>query len=153
MFERGEMPALPLASSASRAPVSEGWTRAGHGDTLQSMILRFAIVLLVAGGGWAQDIARMEEVIQSYAANRQFMGSVLVAKGTQVLLSKGYGFANLEWDVPNSPATKFRLGSITKQFTAASILLLQDRVGQDHHLSLADPYVGDPEFHQFSRVP
>jgi CubicO group peptidase (beta-lactamase class C family) len=127
MFERGEMPALPLASSASRAPVSEGWTRAGHGDTLQSMILRFAIVLLVAGGGWAQDIARMEEVIQSYAANRQFMGSVLVAKGTQVLLSKGYGFANLEWDVPNSPATKFRLGSITKQFTAASILLLQDR--------------------------
>jgi CubicO group peptidase (beta-lactamase class C family) len=69
----------------------------------------------------------MEQVIQSYAANRQFMGSVLVAKGTQVLLNKGYGSANLEWDVPNSPATKFRLGSITKQFTAASILLLQER--------------------------
>lgn len=69
----------------------------------------------------------MEDVIHAYTANRQFMGSVLVAKGTQVLLSKGYGFANLEWDVPNSPATKFRLGSITKQFTAASILLLQER--------------------------
>jgi len=91
------------------------------------MALRFAIVLLVACGGWAQDLARMEQVVQSYAANRQFMGSVLVAKGGEVLLSKGYGSANLEWDVPNSPATKFRLGSITKQFTAASILLLQER--------------------------
>jgi CubicO group peptidase (beta-lactamase class C family) len=91
------------------------------------MMLRFAIVLLVAGAGWAQDVARMEEVIHAYTANRQFMGSVLVARGAQVLLDKGYGFANLEWDVPDSPATKFRLGSITKQFTAASILLLQER--------------------------
>jgi CubicO group peptidase (beta-lactamase class C family) len=91
------------------------------------MMLRFAIVLLVACGGWAQDVARMEQVIQSYSTNRQFMGSVLVAKGTDVLLSKGYGSANLEWDVPNTPATKFRLGSLTKQFTAASILLLQER--------------------------
>jgi CubicO group peptidase (beta-lactamase class C family) len=69
----------------------------------------------------------MEQVIQSYMASRRFMGSVLVAKGADVLLSKGYGSANLEWDVPNSPVTKFRLGSITKQFTAASILLLQER--------------------------
>jgi CubicO group peptidase (beta-lactamase class C family) len=98
-------------------------------------MLRFTILLLVAGGAWAQDVARMEQVIQSYTANRQFMGTVLVAKGDQVLLSKGYGLANLEWDVPNSPATKFRLGSITKQFTAVSILLLQER-GQ---LNVDDP--------------
>jgi len=55
------------------------------------------------------------------------MGSVLVAQDGKVLLSHGYGFANLEWDVPNSPATKFRLGSVTKQFTAACILLLEER--------------------------
>jgi CubicO group peptidase (beta-lactamase class C family) len=55
------------------------------------------------------------------------MGSVLVARGDQVLFSKGYGSANLEWDIPNTPSTKFRLGSITKQFTAASILLLEER--------------------------
>jgi CubicO group peptidase (beta-lactamase class C family) len=91
------------------------------------MIFRFAVAFLVAGCAWAQDVSRMEQVIQSYTANHQFMGSVLVAKGSQVLLSKGYGSANLEWDVPNSPATKFRLGSITKQFTAASVLLLQER--------------------------
>ena len=69
----------------------------------------------------------MEQVIQAYNANQRFMGAVLVAKGTEVVLNKGYGSANLEWDVPNSPTTKFRLGSITKQFTAASILLLQER--------------------------
>jgi CubicO group peptidase (beta-lactamase class C family) len=60
------------------------------------MKLRFALPLLLACGACAQDVARMEQVIQSYMANRQFMGSVLVAKGAQVLLSKGYGSANLE---------------------------------------------------------
>src|SRR5205085_10364084 len=40
---------------------------------------------------------------------------------------KGYGSANLEWDIPDSPQTKFRLGSLTKQCTAAAILLLDER--------------------------
>jgi CubicO group peptidase (beta-lactamase class C family) len=68
----------------------------------------------------------MDQIVQSYVANHQFMGSVLVARGGQLLLNKGYGFANLEWDIPNSPSAKFRLGSVTKQFTAASILLLEE---------------------------
>jgi hypothetical protein len=37
-------------------------------------------------------------------------------------LDKGYGSANLEWNIPNSPSTKFRLGSLIKQFTAACVL-------------------------------
>ena len=87
-----------------------------------------------------------------------------------MLLSKGYGFANLEWDVAHSPATKFRLGSVTKQFTAASILLLEERgklkvgdpvkdvsagcashVGQDHPVPSAHAYVGDPQLYEFPR--
>ncbi len=87
-----------------------------------SRFVRFAIVFLVVCGCQAQDVARMEQVIQSYTANQRFMGTVLVAKGADVLLDKGYGSANLEWDVPNSPTTKFRLGLMDKQFTAASIL-------------------------------
>src|SRR3984957_17979708 len=76
----------------------------------------------------AQDnLPRMEQVVQSYVSDKQFMGSVLVARGETVVLDKGYGFANLEWNIPNTPTTKFRLGSITKQFTAASILLLEER--------------------------
>lgn len=69
----------------------------------------------------------MDQVVQSYVANKTFMGTALVAKGDHVLFSKGYGFANLEWNIPNAPNTKFRLGSVTKQFTAASILLLEER--------------------------
>src|SRR5215472_4500135 len=72
------------------------------------------------------NLARMEEVVQSFVRDKQFMGAVLVARGNDVLLDKGYGFANLEWNIPDSPKTKFRLGSITKQFTAASILLLEE---------------------------
>src|ERR1035437_8187310 len=71
------------------------------------------------------DVPRMEQVIQSFVSDQHFIGSVLVARGNEIILDKGYGFANLEWDIPNSPSPKFRLGSITKQFTAASILLLE----------------------------
>lgn len=71
--------------------------------------------------------ARMEQVIQSYVDGKKFMGSVLVARDNQVLLDKGYGSADLEWNIPDSPTTKFRIGSMTKQFTAASILLLEER--------------------------
>src|SRR5580704_11438355 len=77
--------------------------------------------------GEHSEIARMDQVIRTYVDSSKFMGSVLVARGDEVLLDKGYGYANLEWKVPNTPETKFRLGSITKQFTAASILLLEER--------------------------
>ena len=72
----------------------------------------------------AQDFDR---VVQTYAKDHSFMGTALVARGDKVLFSKGYGFANLEWHIPNDPATKFRIASITKQFTAAAILLLEER--------------------------
>ena len=91
------------------------------------MLARFSALLLLAGSCLAQDAARMDQIVQSFVADHQFMGSVLVAHGGDVILSKGYGSADLEWDVPNAPNTKFRLGSITKQFTAASILLLEER--------------------------
>src|SRR5262245_11585088 len=98
-------------------------------------ILRALAVLLVATSSFAQEAARLDQVVQTYVDNKTFMGSVIVARGADVLLSKGYGSANLEWDIPNTPATKFRLGSITKQFTAASILLL----GERGKLKLDDP--------------
>jgi CubicO group peptidase (beta-lactamase class C family) len=96
------------------------------------MFGRIILAVLVTASCLAQDktstadVARMEQLIKAYVPSR-FMGSVLVAQNGKVLLDKGYGFANLEWEVPNTPTTKFRLGSITKQFTAASILLLEER--------------------------
>lgn len=58
---------------------------------------------------------------------QQFNGAVLIARGDQLLLKKGYGFANYEWGIKNTPQTKFRIGSLTKQFTAAAILQLQEQ--------------------------
>ncbi|HEY6230679.1 MAG TPA: serine hydrolase domain-containing protein, partial [Pyrinomonadaceae bacterium] len=74
----------------------------------------------------SERATRMEQIVQAYVPGK-FMGTVLVAQDGKIVLDKGYGFANLEWDIPNTPRTKFRLGSLTKQFTAASILLLEER--------------------------
>ena len=64
----------------------------------------------------------IDTYLQAHLNNNHFMGSVLVSRGEEVLLSKGYGMANLEHNVPNTPSTKFRLASVTKQFTATAIL-------------------------------
>jgi CubicO group peptidase (beta-lactamase class C family) len=71
------------------------------------------------------DATRMERAVELRVEDGQFMGAVLVARDGTVVLNKGYGKANLEWQVANSPTTKFRLGSLTKQITAACILLLE----------------------------
>lgn len=116
----------PNAESKSTEP-SAIWKR----KALSVMLTfsRHALILLLIFGSFAeaQDTARMQQIIESYTQDKQFMGSVLVARGSNVLLSQGYGSANLEWSIPNSPTTRFRLGSITKQFTAACILLLQEQ--------------------------
>jgi len=55
------------------------------------------------------------------------MGSVLVARKGKTIFNNSYGMADLEWSIPNSPTTRFNIASMTKQFTAAAILLLEDR--------------------------
>jgi CubicO group peptidase (beta-lactamase class C family) len=93
-----------------------------------------ALCLLVAASCAAQTaapapewVAQVDDYLSGLAKQNRFSGAVLVARDGRVLLSKGYGFANVELEVPNTPQTKFRLGSITKQFTAASVLLLQEQ--------------------------
>ncbi|HKO61106.1 MAG TPA: serine hydrolase [Pyrinomonadaceae bacterium] len=75
----------------------------------------------------SSDKARkIDEVLSLANKYRLFNGSVLVAENGKVIHKKGYGHANMEWNIPNAPDTRFRLGSITKQFTAALILQLVD---------------------------
>ena len=101
----------------------------------------FSIALCACVGGVAQGAdeaavkSRLEQVASSYTAGNAFMGAVLVVDGDQVLLDKGYGMADLEWGNANAPDVKFRLGSVTKQFTATLILLLQE----DGKLKIGDP--------------
>ena len=55
------------------------------------------------------------------------MGSVLVARDGKVLFKKSYGSAEVEWEVPNTPQTKFNIASLTKQFTGLAVLQLAER--------------------------
>jgi len=95
-----------------------------------------ALLLLLAASAAAQDLTpKFDEYLSALVKQGRFTGSALVARDGKVIFSKGYGLANAELDVPNAPQTIFRLGSITKQFTAAAILLLQER----GKLSVQDP--------------
>lgn len=92
---------------------------------------------LAAGPGCATpDFASQAQALVSQQVdNGMFSGTVLVAKDGVPLLRAGYGAADREWDIPNTPDTKFRLGSLTKQFTATAILQLAE-AGK---LSIDDP--------------
>src|SRR5690242_19113079 len=57
----------------------------------------------------------------------RYSGSVFVWREGQVLLDAGYGLARREMGRPNAPKTTFQLASVSKQFTAGAILLLQEQ--------------------------
>ena len=85
----------------------------------------FASVFFIATfiSSFAQSKAeKIDQLVSKYAEYGQFNGSVLVAEQGQIIYKKGFGMANMEWDIPNQTNTKFRLGSITKQFTGMLIL-------------------------------
>lgn len=74
---------------------------------------------------FSQDKAsKIDELMTTFSENGQFNGSVLVAEEGKVIYKKGFGFANMEWNIPNKPDTKFRIGSITKQFVSMQIMQL-----------------------------
>lgn len=99
-----------------------------HQTKLLPIQLLIAIVLLVSLPVVAQQKAdKIDALIKQYVANRQFNGTVLVAEQGKVIFKKGYGMANMEWNIPNTPDTKFRLGSITKQFTSMLIMQLVEK--------------------------
>ncbi len=70
---------------------------------------------------------KLEEYMDSYVDTWPFSGSVSIAKHGKVIFEKGYGMASIEHSVPNTLNTKFRIWSITKQFTAVAILMLEEK--------------------------
>ena len=104
---------------------------------LLAICVIYCATALAQTGAEVPDSAkeRLDEVASSFTKDDAFMGAVLVAKGPNILLDKGYGKAVVEWNIPNSPDAKFRIGSMTKQFTAALVLLEQE----EGKLSVDDP--------------
>ena len=80
-------------------------------------------------------VQRVDEYMQAEMRANSFSGTILLARKGAPIVAKGYGPANAEWDIPNTPRTKFRLGSITKQFTSMAVMQLQ----QQGKLKVQDP--------------
>jgi len=72
-------------------------------------------------------ISRIDELITGYTEEGEFSGSVLIAEKGLIVLNKGYGFADYEREIPNTPHTQFSMGSVTKLFTCAAIRMEADR--------------------------
>ncbi len=70
---------------------------------------------------------QMVDYLNNFLVDGNFTGTVLVAQGGEILVNEGFGQANVQAGTPNLPHTQFRIGSLTKQFTAAAILKLQEQ--------------------------
>ncbi|PQV53189.1 serine hydrolase [Paraburkholderia sp. BL21I4N1] len=84
-------------------------------------------------------------VVAPFVDANLFSGLILVAHQGKPIFHEAFGLANREWMIANTPDTRFRIGSITKQFTAAAIVLLAER----SKLNVTDPvsthYANAPE--------
>jgi CubicO group peptidase (beta-lactamase class C family) len=108
----------------------------------------FSLVAACAIATWAgvaltQDKPQaIETLLNGYRDAGAFNGAALVAENGRVIFKKGFGLADFEWQVPNTADTRFRLGSITKQFTATLVMELveQGKLSLDTTLAAALPY-------------
>jgi CubicO group peptidase (beta-lactamase class C family) len=74
----------------------------------------------------AEMVAELKRFLEGLAADDEFSGAVLVARGGRVLFTGAYGEANKSFGVPNRVDTKFNLGSMNKMFTAVAIAQLAE---------------------------
>ncbi len=87
-------------------------------------IIIFLPTLIFGQKNISTDLAKY---MQAQVDVNNFSGTVLVSKNGSILLKKAYGLADYEWNVKNTIDTKFQLASVTKQFTAAAILILVEK--------------------------
>tara|TARA_B100001057_G_scaffold501129_1_gene620897 strand:+ start:5056 stop:6729 length:1674 start_codon:yes stop_codon:yes gene_type:complete len=100
--------------------------------------LRLFIVLLHVFNSYGQtsqkQIQEIDSLFTSWNVSNHPGGSVLISKDGKTIFSKSYGLANIEYEVANTNHTLFNIGSISKQFTAMGIVLLE----QQNKLSVDD---------------
>jgi CubicO group peptidase (beta-lactamase class C family) len=84
----------------------------------------------------------MTDKLDGVVREHDFLGTVLVIRRGERLLARGYGMADLENGVPNALHTKFRIGSITKMFTAMAVMMLAER-GKLRFEDLLSGYLDD----------
>jgi len=111
---------------------------------MRTIFIAIAAWASVASTSWAETpptdaafVAKAEAAVETYVKDGRFSGAVLVARDGKPILREGFGLADREWDVAVTPDAEFRLGSITKQFTATAVLQLvqQGKIGLDDPIS------------------
>jgi CubicO group peptidase (beta-lactamase class C family) len=120
------------------------WVRQNSGPKIVLIVLSLCLIGAYAAGssrqpaqGSASDFelaARIRAYLAPFAESGNLSGVVLVARHGRVLMRESYGMANYELSVPNSPRTRFHIASVSKAFTAAAILQLQE----EGRLSVSD---------------
>lgn len=80
-----------------------------------------------AGASQDSVAGKIDRYMAALVKLDRFSGAILVARDGHIVHERGYALANVEWAVPNQADTKFRIGSLTKQFTAMAILMLQEQ--------------------------
>ncbi|MBT7826965.1 MAG: beta-lactamase family protein, partial [Bacteroidetes bacterium] len=93
-------------------------------------ILSCILLMIFMSSHYCNSQSIQEEVEAYMQVQRKldnFSGSILLAKDNDILFSKSYGMASYEHNVKNTPQTKFRIASMTKQFTAMAIMQLCEK--------------------------
>lgn len=145
---------------------------------LTPVLLIVALVCLPAIPACSASLSEGAAAFMQAQASDGFSGVVLISRAQQVVFEGAYGLANAEWHIPNSVHTKYRIGSITKQFTATLIMQLaeQDKLSVEDsicrfieqcpaawepvtlrhllaHTSGIPSYTSDPAFHAIHTLP
>ena len=94
--------------------------------SLKSAALALVLLPLTAEAGAAQDPPpqKIDAIFTEFDHSGSVGCAVGVARNGEFVYKKGYGYANLDWDIPITPSTVFYMGSVSKQFTATAIALL-----------------------------
>ncbi len=99
---------------------------------------------------WSHAQSKIDSLIEAYSYTSLFRGNILVYHEGGIKYNKSFGYANDDWEIPNSESTLFRLGSITKPITALGILTLIENEKLELHTKLSDLYDFDSPLNQIT---
>ncbi len=109
-----------------------------NSDLIHIKAISFVLLLLTAHLNATADAKdKLDKLMKFYEANGHFNGTVLIARRGSTILAKGYGYRDIDKKLPNDEHTIFRVGGLSKQFTAELMLLLDSKgkLGLDNKVS------------------
>ncbi len=108
-----------------------------------TLIIILSIILIMNSKPQTEEI---DLLFSDYNQNQCSGASVLISISGQIVFERSYGFANLEDKIEVEPKTNFRLASVTKQFTAAAILILVQKGFFTTNTKLTDVFEDFPDY-------